>query len=224
MRIPVGTAERGSQRWIQLLVNRAPHLIDGQISEPLSADRVAWLSPLEDDDYAEYRDGTFIERLGVTLEQTPLNAFWPRGGPVWDGLARTDRGQLVLVEAKSHIPESVTSPMGAKSPRSVEMIQSSLAETKAYLRSNTPADWTQIFYQYANRLAHLYLLRVKNQVDAYLVMLYFYNDSEMGGPTSIDEWRGAIEVTKAVMGIRNHRLQRYCVDTFVDVNELGDLQ
>jgi hypothetical protein len=140
----------------------------------------------QDDDYAEYRDRAFIERLGVTLEQTPLNAFWPRGGPVWDGLARTDRGQVVLVEAKAHIPEGVTSPMGAKSPQSVEMIQSSLAETKAYLRSNTPADWTQIFYQYANRLAHLYFLRVKNDVDAYLLMLYFYNDSEMGGPTSID--------------------------------------
>jgi len=50
--------------------------------------------------------------------------------------------------------------------------------------------WPQIFDQYANRLAHLYLLCVENDVDAYLVMLYFYNDAEMDGPISVDQWRG----------------------------------
>lgn len=54
-------------------------------------------------------------------------------------------------------------------------------------------------------------------------MLYFYNDTQMDGPTSVDQWRGAIQITHTVMGIRKHRLKRYCVEAFVDVNALGDL-
>ncbi len=35
---------------------------------------------------------------------------------------------------------------------------------------------TKGFYQYINRLAHLYLLRVLNKIPAYLVFVYFVND------------------------------------------------
>jgi len=54
-------------------------------------------------------------------------------------------------------------------------------------------------------------------------MLYFYNDAAMDGPVSVDQWRGAIEVTETLLGVRNHRLKRYGADAFVDVNALGDL-
>ena len=30
--------------------------------------------------------------------------FWPRGGTVWDGLARTSRGRRLLMEAKAEVP------------------------------------------------------------------------------------------------------------------------
>ena len=41
-------------------------------------------------------------------------------------------------------------------------------------------DWSGTFYQYANRLAHLYLLHELNDVDAWLVFVYFVGDSRSG--------------------------------------------
>ena len=75
-------------------------------------------------------------------------------------LAKSDRGYLILVEAKSHIPELLSSTgAGAKS---LTKIRSSLDMTRESLRSRGSFDWTNGFYQYANRLAHLYLLRILN--------------------------------------------------------------
>jgi hypothetical protein len=221
-RLPQSPGERGSQKWIQLLVNRSPQLIDSPLLERLDAGHITWLSPLQEDDYAEYRDQAFLDRLYVILDRVPLSAFWPSGGPVWDGLARTDRGQVILVEAKAHIPESI-SLMGAKAPQSVDQIQRSLDETKAYLRVRTSADWTRPFYQYANRLAHLYLLRVKNGIDAYVLMLYFVNAAGVKGPRSVDRWLGAIEMMDSAIGVSRHRLKRYCLTCFVDVGDMREI-
>ena len=41
----------------------------------------------------------------LTLPQRSLSSFWPRRGPQWDGLARTGRGDLLLVEAKAHVAD-----------------------------------------------------------------------------------------------------------------------
>ena len=49
-------------------------------------------------------------------------------------------------------------------------------------------------YQYANRLAHLYSLRQMNDIDAYLVFVYFLNDPDLDGPHTERERRAAIEV------------------------------
>ena len=105
---PEGT--KGSQKWLQVLVNRRPELINRPVAERLDVDshRIRWLSPLEDDGYAEYSDGEFVDRLGVALDKRPLRSFWPRHGPVWDGLAKADSGAVVLVEAKPKSTEGMT--------------------------------------------------------------------------------------------------------------------
>jgi len=66
-----------------------------------STERIEWLSPVKSDEYAEYYDEEFLERLGVSNVRVPLHSFWPRSGPRWDGLARTDSGKVILVEAKA---------------------------------------------------------------------------------------------------------------------------
>jgi len=79
---------RGSQRWLQSLVNEYPEIISNELTDKLNLtnnERIIWLSPLQDDDFAKYSDEAFIERLGVKLGQEPLSDFWPRGWPVWDG-------------------------------------------------------------------------------------------------------------------------------------------
>ncbi len=220
-----GGKPRGSQKWLQVLVNEHAELIDTVLASALQlgpAERVDWLSPVEADGYAEYRDQQFLDRLGITLEKVPLASFWPKNGPQWDGMARTSRGDIILVEAKAHIPEMVSDPTGAQGA-SLARIRESLEETKRFCGSHWLADWTTCFYQYTNRLAHLYLLRERNVLPAYLLNVYFVNDEEMGGPRSQDEWKGAIDLLESFLDIREHRLSPFIVTAFVDVARISQL-
>jgi hypothetical protein len=174
-RYPQKPDDHGSLRNIQILINVFPHVVSNElrkmtIVEP--AENITWLSPIESDDYAEYRDDAFIKRLGLKDLQIPLSKFWLAGGPQWDGIGKTDRGKVFLVEAKAHIREAVSSPTGARSSDSTQLINASLKAVKEYIGSKSAADWSSLFYQYDNRLAHLYFLRVLNGINAYMIFLY----------------------------------------------------
>ena len=213
---------KGSQKWIQKLVNEKPDLLSSLIKTQLNlsdTDKIAWLSPLVEDGYAEYQDQAFLDLLNITLTEVPLSDFWPLKGPVWDGLGKSETGKVFLVEAKSHISE-VLSPKTGAGAKSLRKIKKSLNETKSFLNSTSEHDWTSTFYQYTNRLAHLYLLRVLNEVPAYLVFVYFVNDKEMNGPQSIDEWFGAIKLLHSFLGIGRHKLSKYIADIFIDIGEI----
>jgi hypothetical protein len=221
-RIPQQRAARGSQKWIQKLINEKPDLLNSPIRTQLDlpdTEKTTWLSPLADDEYAEYRDQAFLDLLAIKLPKVSLSDFWPSGGPVWDGLGKSDSGKVFLVEAKSHISE-VLSPKTGAGLKSLRQIKKSLDETKTFLHSNSGHDWSSVFYQYTNRLAHLYLLRALNEVPAYLIFLYFVNDKEMNGPKSVDEWIGAISLLKSYLGVSWHRLDKYVAEIFIDVKAL----
>lgn len=214
--------QRGSQKWIQFLVNEradllrvglAPHLPFG------AATRIEWRSPLRNDNYAEYRDSDSLSRLGIECPRKPLREFWPPRGPQWDALGTAKpNGPYLLVEAKANIPEILTS-CTAVSLKSLNLIRKSLSATRDYLRCTKGLDWTQGFYQYANRLAHLYFLRKMNELDAYLVFIYFLND-RTHLPTCEGEWRGALTLQKRLMGLGRHKLDRYIVELFIDTGTL----
>jgi len=213
-----GIAERGSQKWLQYLINSKPELINEDIAASVAGINlkdIVWLSPLRDDDYAEYRDRAFLRRLKLDLEKVTLPEFWPRGGPVWDGLARAG-SNILLVEAKAHIPELNTSPIKA-SQKSREQIFKSLQETKEYLGSRTHVDWSSCFYQYTNRIAHLHLLRTLNKVEAWLVNIYFVDDKDINGPQSPEEWQGAIRLMKSHLGLGRHALRKFELSLFYDI-------
>jgi len=214
-------AQKGSQKWIQKLVNERPELLSSRIARELKLpddDHVLWLSPLKSEGYAEYFDQASLDKLGVKLEKRPLRGFWPENGPHWDGLGKTvESEKLLLVEAKSHISELVSSARAGDD--SLQKVRKSLDETKRFLNSNSNADWTVGFYQFVNRLAHLYLLR-QNDLPAYLVFVYFLNDSEMSGPTTVDEWRGALNLLHAHLGLGRHKLRNYILDVFIDVSRI----
>ena len=221
-RISQGSAVKGSQMWIQKLVNEKPDLLNSLIRTQLNlpdTDNITWHSPLAEDEYAEYQDQAFLDLLGIKLPKVSLSDFWPSRGPVWDGLGRSETGKVFLVEAKSHISE-VLSPRTGAGVKSLRKIKKSLNETKTFLNSKSEHDWSSIFYQYTNRLAHLYLLRVLNEVPAYLVFVYFVNDKEMNGPKSIDEWNGALLLLTSYLGIGRHRLKQYIADIFIDIGEI----
>ncbi len=178
-------------------------------------EEIKWLSPIAVDDYAEYFDESFLERLGVSPEglRVPLSDFWPRGGPRWDGLARTSSGKLILVEAKAYIEEGVDYASRA-GPTSVEKINEALDRAKVAFGARTEAPWRSPFYQYANRLAHLYFLRELNGLNAYMVFLYFADAPDVPEPCSIEEWRGAVRLMEKILGLGAHRF-RDCVGTLI---------
>jgi len=219
---PEGT--KGSLKWIQKLVNERPDLINQQIAQAINLrkdDNINWLSPLSSDEYAEYRDASFTQRLDITLGGRSRASFWPNRGPQWDALGKTDSGKVFLIEAKAHL-EEIVSPGTQASEISKRKITSSLEETKVFLKVAPGIDWSATFYQYANRLAHLYLLRILNDIDGYLVFVYFLNDEEMKGPKTVREWQAAIKVLEGALGLRRNRLSRFILDIFVDVRELSN--
>ena len=218
-------ALRGSQRWLQLLVNKFKPIFFREILREMPhlnlncIDQIEWLSPLEKNDYFEYSDSAFINQLGVKLEHKALVDFWPKGGPVWDGLARTEKEDLLLFEAKSHIGE-LKSFLKAGAKNSEEKISRSLTQTQDFLGVKSHLGWTEPFYQYTNRLAHLYFLRVVNKLPAYLVFVYLMNDPDMHGPSTREEWQGALKLMKALLGLSRHKLSKYMADIFINVNEM----
>ena len=138
---PKGT--RGSLKWLQTAVNEHPYALRKAFG---ISGKIEWLSPLREDDYAEYRDADFLKLIGYSTLMPALADFWPRRGPQWDALARTDRGEVLIVEAKAHIPELFSSPSAA-SPESRAKIDVALKQTSLLLKAKTPASWGVHFYQ-----------------------------------------------------------------------------
>jgi len=213
--------KKGSLKWIQYILNDHHDILDSSISKFLSGihtQPIEWLSPLADDEYAEYRDQTFLELLGIKLTKKELKDFWPSQGPQWDALGRIKNEAYFLIEAKAHISEIISSSQ-AKAKSSVSLINKSLRETKNYLNLKSGIDLTKGFYQYSNRLAHLYLLRVLNNIPAYLVFVYFLNDHTYIS-TSREEWNGALQLMHSLLGTHKHKLSKYVIDVFIDIKKL----
>jgi len=221
-RFPQKPGAKGSLKWIQRLVNEHPDLLNDQIIQQAGLPKrmtIEWRSPLANDDYAEYRDQAFLELLDISLSKHSLEDFWPIRGPQWDALGKSEEGTIFLVEAKSHITELI-SHLGAKSRESTKQILANLQGVKQYLNSRSETDWSSPFYQYTNRIAHLYLLRVLNEVPSYLVFVCFLKDEEMKGPRTADEWQGALKLLHAYLGIGKNRLSKFIGHVFIDINDL----
>ncbi|MDE0166493.1 MAG: hypothetical protein OXL36_15475 [Bryobacterales bacterium] len=214
-RYPQQPGSKGSQHWLQWLVNDSPELFDQRIG----IGRIDWCSPLRGDDFAEYRDQDFLDLLSIELPARPLASFWPRQGPQWDALGRAPSGEVILVEAKAHVNEIYSPPMAASAETSREQIKASLSETAQGLGVPRGYDWWKHFYQYANRLAHAYLLDRLNGIPTRLVFLYLVGDADVGGPTSCAEWQTEIHKVHAKLGLAT--LPAFVSDVFIDVRKFG---
>jgi hypothetical protein len=223
MRVPQRPDGKGSLRWVQHLVAN-PSFIDAELRAALGLNAsvtIEWLSPVRPDDYSEYRDGTFLARLGLERCQRQLAEFWPRRGPQWDALARTSDGKVLLVEAKAHVRELASDC--AASPSSRSQIDQGLDAAKRAFGVRPDADWSRGYYQYANRLAHLYFLRERCGVDAHLVFLYFLNARDTARPASRAEWEHGIAAAHRALELPADHSPEGVHDLFVDVDEIAAL-
>jgi hypothetical protein len=177
---------------------------------------IDWRSPRADDDFAEYRDSAFLERVGLERFQDDLKSYWPSRGPQWDALAVTSDDKVILVEAKAHTSEMASSCEAG--PKSRKVIDRALNATKGHYLASPDADWTKGYYQYANRLAHLRFLRERG-VDAHLVFIYFTGDYEMRGPRAMLEWEGAIAACDSKLGLPKDRSVPGLHSVFIDVGQ-----
>ena len=208
----------GSLKDLQILINQKEDLLDTKISNLLEEKvDILWVSPLKADQYSEYRDDDFLSKLGLTKQiNKKLNEFWPKRGPQWDALGKC-KDKYFLVEAKANFKEFKTTPSKARE-QSKKQIMKSFKEVKNYLHITNTVDWTGYYYQYTNRIAHLYYLRVLNKIDAYLINVYFLNDSTVKGPTTIEEWQESIKKAKQYLGLYpKYKLEKYIIDVFIDV-------
>lgn len=127
-------AKAGSQRWLQIAVNRKPQLLlsalrrSGAIG-PRSS--VTWQSPLEADGFHEYRDQSALTKAQIASLKKPLSDFWPARGPVWDAIGVTSESTPVFIEAKAHIPEAL-SPATRASAASRDLIEQSLIKARRF--------------------------------------------------------------------------------------------
>ena len=210
-----------SEHWLRVMVNDYPNYLNDCISKAFGWDStcIEWRSPLRDDDYAEYYDQEFLERLSVNDLRTPLHEFWPKSGPRWDGLACTKDGKLILIEAKAHIEESVDYRSKA-SANALARIEKRLDEAKAAFRANPDASWYSPLYQIANRLAHLYYLAEINKKVAYLVFVNFANATDVEIPVAREEWKGATRHAHKCLGLKDSRLSRRVTSIIIDLKEI----
>ena len=220
---------RRSEHWLRIAVNESTPTLNSRIRMAFGwpDEPIQWLSPLASDQHAEYYDESVHERLGITNLRVPLHDFWPAGGPRWDALARTASGKLVLVEAKAHIDEIVDYGTRAGAESAVK-INAALESAKSAYGARAEAPWHTPFYQYANRLAHLYYLRGLNELDAYLVFLYFANATDVPSPCSVERWQGAIQTVQRSLGLPGDHVYRGSLKSIIlavsDLKTTEDLE
>jgi hypothetical protein len=165
-----------------------------------------WVSPLATENYKEYRDDEFLWPVEQASLYQKLHAFWPRSGPQWDALAivkgKGDRNGVILAEAKANIPEAGDPVYACRAAgKSRQKIESSLAIVKEALGVKPDADWMCNYYQYANRLAHLYFLYIMCHVPAWMVFIYFVGGAGVSSPCSIEEWKDRISQIYKALGL-----------------------
>lgn len=214
---PQKSGGKGSLNQIQLWVNNDPNTLNQSIENAIPAlagDLITWYSPLQSDSYSEYRDGDFLDVLGLSIHKSALRSFWPNGGPQWDALAKTKSGKIILVEAKANEKE-LKSTCQAKAASSISLIENSLNEAKRHFGINPNANWKVGFYQHANRLAHLYFLSEWCQVETYLVFIHFLDDKSVNGPQTEAEWQKALHPMYAQLGLANNWPQNPVANIFI---------
>ena len=209
---------RGSLKCIQDLVNDKPEYLNSIIIQnfnELANEKIIWLSPLKSEDYAEYKDQSFLNAVGANSNNLKLHDFWPKGGPQWDALAKTETAKVILIEAKANVPE-LKSPGTKAKLLSKDLIQKSLLEVKQYLEISKGVDWSSTYYQYTNRIAHLFYLREKCKIPAYLINIYFVNDQSHIA-TEKKQFEIALKGLKDHLGVSSHKLENFMMEAFINL-------
>jgi hypothetical protein len=241
---------KGSKRHICWYVNHAPeHLNAALFSATTSLAEAAisapeWVSPLANEGYEEFWNERFLQRLDLLDEHLEsFREFWPfkpwandkvnpRGTPHWDAIARVPlaggvRG-VIMVEAKAHRGELAKPNDRSKADeQSLKKIRSSFADVRAYfgIPDQTPA-WESRYYQFCNRLAHLWWMNERARVPTWLVWVLTVDDPVWHDRMTAPQWHDVFQTIKSEVGLPpQHRLKdRISVAYLPGAPEVADLR
>lgn len=130
-------------------------------------------------------------------------------------------GRTILVEAKAHLREFF-SPATQAQGISRDRIAAAFASVRSDLGISTGTDWCRQFYQYTNRLAHLWWL-LHQGVAAELLFVSFIGDGGMDGPRHAETWQAAFETADYALGLpRRHALSMYVHHVMPDISLLTE--
>ena len=204
-----GRAYKKSQLQVQIWANRRQRALTVAALDALPSlkaldAQLEWVSPLEEQRFAEFYDARFVRAIARPELVDALGRFWPHGGPHWDGLAiaRTAAGSNlgpVLIEGKSY-PKEMRSRLAAK-PASRRRILTRLQETRAWLdiSEQHAKAWSERYYQAANRLAHIYWFHDVLGERAWMLNLYFVDDPDH--PTRPEQWQRGLATAEKELGV-----------------------
>jgi hypothetical protein len=184
----------------------------------------------------DFKDVKFLEKFigdcngKIDYEEISKSwkELWPQSGNTqnWDAIFKIG-DTIFIVEAKARIGE-LRSPCGAKSAKSIEKIENTMNKTKQYFGVSSDADWLNNYYQFANRLAFLYILNKENNLKTCLLNIYFINGFQVNkwenkeNVSSVDEWEKAIDKELDYLGVDESKIKDLVYSVFIDCKGNSD--
>ncbi len=185
---------------------------DKSVCEALGVDKIKWFdfrfSKNDDIPDNELRGLDFIDHNSPYFEevQAHYRVSWPQRGNQmnWDAVGMAD-DMYVLCEAKAHIEEIEREHHLDDETESVKKRAAAFDFAKEVIGVEKGIDWLHNYYQMANRLYILALLKQHN-IRAMLLNIYFCGDKFRNRkcPDDRNGWRKLINDEYAVLGIKNN--------------------
>ena len=220
----------GSEFHLLRWTGRHRNKFDNRIKLLLNIDNVTWL----DFDFSNDITEPDKELVGLSfLDKEPnyqaviskWKEEWPQTGNSmnWDLVGYTIRNDIktwILIEAKAHIGELINN-CGA-GPESLKKIEKALKITAYNIGTEILKDcpWTNNFYQLANRIYVLDLLK-RNQINAKLINIYFMGDKidkSRLSPKDKKTWELEISKMKKYLNIEKSN-SIDILDLYLDINK-----
>jgi len=221
----------GSEFHLLRWLGRHRNDLNKRVKDLLNITNITWL----DFNFDKTKDIPDKELIGLEfLKKDELNyenvlkiwkKEWPQSGNSmnWDLVGYTIQNNIktwLLIEAKAHLNE-LKQDCGASSSISIEKIKTALSNAAKnngiVISEDKP--WTKKFYQFANRIYVLDLLK-RNGINAKLINLYFVGDmisNNRKSPKSRNEWQSKIKEMKDYLSVNTNNLEIY--ELFLNIDK-----
>lgn len=221
----------GSEFHLLRWMGRHRELLTAKVEDATGLERIRWLDfefdCRKDIPDAELKGLNFLKEDGhyddVMSAYTLGKISWPQRGEQmnWDAVGISG-DTYILCEAKAHV-EEIERKHDPGNSASIGQRERAFSFAKKVVGAKKDADWMRNFYQMANRLYILALLK-KCNVKAVLLNMYFCGDKFPNGnyvcPRTPEEWRPIIREEFSALGLPENCdfVRTYIKEVFLPVS------